>query len=138
MNKNKKDNFFKVVYTIIFKKLPENEGEMKYTTMAFSLLTSIMFFVIGYSLLLLTALFLIYLVYYVVFVVKLVFSFFNIVKAIWMISLIFVCFVISVLMIGAAKEQKMIKRDYDKTISLFSALVSFVALIISFIALIHQ
>ena len=50
------NNFFKIIFTILFKKLPEDDENTKYTTMAFSFLTSLVFFALGYGLLILSLL----------------------------------------------------------------------------------
>lgn len=134
----KKKNFFNIVLTILFKKLPEGEENDKYTTMAFSFLTSLIFWVLGYGLLLSSLLVFGYSIYYFVCILDWNNVMSGIAQIIYLAILIFICFIISVLMIGAAKEQSNGKRNYEKTISIFSALVSLVALIVSFVALINQ
>lgn len=135
--KNKKNNFFNIIGTILFKKLPlEKEDEDKYTNMAFSFLTSIMFIFLGYGLLVFSILAIIGGGIHFISI----YDWSNIVEGIILIAyfllIVFICFIISVLMIGAAKEQTNGKHSQDKTVSIFSALVSLVALIISFIAII--
>lgn len=139
-NKNKKvkkNKFFSIVGTILFKKLPEdNKIEDRYTTMAFSFLTSLMFFALGYGLLILSLLSLIGMGIYFISIYNWSNVVTGIIIIIYFLLLVFICFIISVLMIGAAKEQTSGKRDNEKTITVFSALVSLIALIVSFIALI--
>lgn len=137
INKNKKNKFFSIVGTILFKKLPEdNKSEDRYTTMAFSFLTSLMFFALGYGLLILSLLSLIGMGIYFISIYNWSNIVTGIIIIIYFLLLVFICFIISVLMIGAAKEQTSGKRDNEKTITVFSALVSLIALIISFVALI--
>lgn len=135
--KKKKNKFWSIVGTILFKKLPEEkENEDKYTTMAFSFLTSLMFFALGYGLLILSLLSLIGMGIYFISIYNWSNIVTGIIIIIYFLLLVFICFIISVLMIGAAKEQTSGKRDNEKTITVFSALVSLIALIISFVALI--
>ena len=134
----KENNFFKIIFTILFKKLPEDDENTKYTTMAFSFLTSLIFWVLGYGLLSLSLLVFGYSFYYFVCILDWQNIISGIAQIIYLAILIFICFIISILMIGAAKGQTNGKRDYEKTISIFSALVSLVALIVSFVALIKQ
>lgn len=134
----KENNFFKIIFRILFKKLPEDDENTKYTTMAFSFLTSLIFWVLGCGLLFLSLFVFGYSFYYFIFILDWRNIMSGIVQIIYLEILVFVCFIISILMIGAAKEQSNGKRDYEKTISIFSALVSLVALIVSFIALINQ
>ena len=95
--KKKKNKFWSIVGTILFKKLPEEkENEDKYTTMAFSFLTSLMFFALGYGLLILSLLSLIGMGIYFISIYNWSNIVTGIIIIIYFLLLVFICFIISV------------------------------------------
>lgn len=134
-NNNVKKSGLKIIFDIIFKKSLK-DNNIKYTEMAFSLLSTIMFWILGYGLLLLSFLVFGFSLYYYICSYNWTDIIGGIIGIVIILLLIFICFIFSVLMIGAAKEQVNNKKAPEKIVPVFSALVSFIALIVSLIALI--
>ena len=133
--KNKNENsiikeFFQAVKRAYSRK---KEGDSEYTDKTFALLSSFLFYLIGGSMLFFDVLLLIGTpIYYIK-----TFDWSNVLEGIFEIA--FLClilvflFILATLMIGTAKEQE--KAKGEKSIVVFSAIVSFVALIVAVIAL---
>lgn len=133
--KKKKENskikeFFRVVISAYSRKKDDNN---EYTDKTFSLLSSFLFYFIGCSMLFFDIVLLIGTpIYYIK-----TFDWSNALVGIF--GIVFCCmifvflFLLATLMIGTAKEQE--KAKGEKSIVVFSAIVSFVALIVAVIAL---
>ena len=126
----KKNEFFQVIKNAYSRK---KDYDTEYTDKTFSLLSSLIFYFIGVSMLLLDIALLIGTpIYYIK-----VFDWSNLLGGI--VGIVVCCiilvflFLVATLMIGTAKEQENAKGE--KTIVVFSAIVSFVALIVAVIAL---
>ena len=126
----KKNDFFQVIKNAYSRK---KDYDTEYTDKTFSLLSSLIFYFIGVSILLLDIALLIGTpIYYIK-----VFDWSNLLGGI--VGIVISCmilvflFLVATLMIGTAKEQENTKGE--KTIVVFSAIVSFVALIVAVIAL---
>ena len=126
----KKNEFFQVIKNAYSRK---KDYDTEYTDKTFSLLSSLIFYFIGVSMLLLDIALLIGTpIYYIK-----VFDWSNLLGGI--VGIVISCmilvflFLVATLMIGTAKEQENAKGE--KTIVVFSAIVSFVALIVAVIAL---
>ena len=133
--KKKKENskikeFFRVVISAYSRK---KDDDNEYTDKTFSLLSSLLFYIIGYGMLIFEVLLIVgFSNYYIN-----TFNWSNIIKGIIEIIGLFlilvIMFLLATLMIGTAKEQE--KTRGEKSIVVFSAMVSFVALIVAVIAL---
>lgn len=132
--KNKENSkikeFFRVIMSAYSRKKDEDN---EYTDKTFSLLSSLLFYFIGSSMLVFDIALLIGTpIYYFN-----TFDWSNVLGGIFGISFSFMLFIflflLATLMIGTAKEQE--KAKGDKSIIVFSAIVSFVALIVAVIAL---
>ena len=126
----KKNEFLQVIKNAYSRK---KDYDTEYTDKTFSLLSSLIFYFIGVSILLLDIALLIGTpIYYIK-----VFDWSNLLGGI--VGIVISCmilvflFLVATLMIGTAKEQENTKGE--KTIVVFSAIVSFVALIVAVIAL---
>ena len=130
-NENSKiKEFFRVIISAYSRKKDENN---EYTDKTFSLLSSSLFYFIGGSMLFFDIVLLIVIpIYYIK-----TFNWSNVLTGILGIMfscvIIFFLFLLATLMIGTAKEQE--KAKGEKSIVVFSAIVSFVALIVAVIAL---
>lgn len=128
----KKENQFANMIKILFCKKPnKTEG---YTDKTFAILTSLILRVFGYSLLIIDVLLFIGTPIYYIFSYGWSNILEGVLSIVYIIIIIAFNFLISVLLVGTAKEQE--DKDYNTTIPVFSAIVSFIALIISLIALI--
>ena len=133
--KNKNENsiikeFFQAVKRAYSRK---KEGDSDYTDKTFALLSSYLFYLIGGSMLFFDVVILIGTpIYYIK-----TFDWSNVLEGIFEIAFLFLIlvflFILATLMIGTAKEQE--KSKGEKSIVVFSAMVSFVALIVAVIAL---
>lgn len=132
--KNKENSkikeFFRVIISAYSRKKDEDN---EYTDKTFSLLSSLLFYFIGSNMLVFDIALLIGTpIYYIK-----TFDWSNVLGGIVGISLSFMLFIflflLATLMIGTAKEQE--KAKGEKSIVVFSAIVSFVALIVAVIAL---
>ena len=130
-NENSKiKEFFRVIISAYSRKKDDNN---EYTDKTFSILGSLLFYLIGGSMLFLDIALLIGTpIYYIK-----TFDWSNVLEGIF--GIVFCCiifvfmFLLATLMIGTAKEQE--KSKGEKSIVVFSAMVSFVALIVAVIAL---
>lgn len=139
--KNKKDNkneievetkiSFKTMFKILFCKSTPTNDEI--TNKTFAILTSLIFYLIGYGILFVDLILVLGLHYYFIFEYDWSNVFVGILCILFLIIIIISLFLFSVLLVGTAKEQE--KNDASKTITVFSAIVSFVALIVAVIAL---
>ena len=132
--KNKENSkikeFFRVIISAYSRKKDEDN---EYTDITFSLLSSLLFYLIGSSMLVFDIALLIGTpIYYIK-----IFDWSNVLGGIFGISFSFMLFIflflLATLMIGTSKEQE--KAKGEKSIVVFSAIVSFVALIVAVIAL---
>ena len=126
----KKNEFFQVIKNAYSRK---KDYDTEYTDKTFSLLSSLLFYLIGYSMLFFDIVLLIGTpIYYIT-----IFDWSNVLEGIFeIVCLVMLCvvlFIFATLMVGTAKEQENAKGE--KTIVVFSAIVSFVALIVAVIAL---
>lgn len=130
-NENSKiKEFFRVIISAYSRKKDEDN---EYTDKTFSLLSSSLFYFVGGSMLFFDIVLLIVIpIYYIK-----TFNWSNVLTGILGIMfscvIIFFLFLLATLMIGTAKEQE--KAKGEKSIVVFSAIVSFVALIVAVIAL---
>ena len=132
-NKNESSiikEFFQAVKRAYSRK---KEGDSEYTDKTFALLSSFLFYLIGGSMLFFDVVLLIGTpIYYIK-----TFDWSNVLGGIFEIAFLFLIlvflFILATLMIGTAKEQE--KSKGEKSIVVFSAIVSFVALIVAVIAL---
>ena len=132
-NSNSKiKNFINVVKYAYFGNKNDNN---EYTDKTFSILSSLLLYIIGYSMLIFDLVLFTYGINYYVNVFD--WNWENIIGAIVNIliscSILIIVFLIATLMICSAREQE--KSKGDKSIIVFSAIVSFVALIVAVIAL---
>ena len=133
--KKKKENskikdFFRVIISAYSR---EKDDDNEYTDKTFSLLSSLLFYIIGYGILIFEVLLIVgNLNYYIN-----TFNWSNIIKGIIEIIGLFlilvIMFLLATLMIGTAKEQE--KTRGEKSIVVFSAMVSFVAFVVAVIEL---
>ncbi len=141
-NKNHKNNEteknnFKIIINLKSQKSLENKESSKYTTKFFSMLSGTMFVLLGIILFFASVVFLYCLLkYYIGIYDWFTFSniFLGIGTLVCFISLTLVGVISSVFMFKAVREQ-IRNSSFEKTIAIFSGLISLVALVISFIAL---
>lgn len=132
--KNKENSKIKEFFRVIISAYSiKKDEDNEYTDKTFSLLSSLLFYFIGISMLVFDISLLIGTpIYYIK-----TFDWSNVLGGIFGISLSFMLFIflflLATLMIGTAKEQE--KAKGEKSIVVFSAIVSFVALIVAVIAL---
>ena len=134
IKKRNDPSLFKIIYCILTGKDLDTEDGC--TIKLFSMLTSAFLTITGTIMLIMTILFFVTSIVYVSFEVNWTPSeiIFNILACFFLIAIIIISFIFFVLLIGAGREQK--KNDKNESvISIFSALISFIALIISLIAL---
>ena len=127
-NENQIINMLKILFCDVSN---ETEG---YTNKTFAFLTSLILRIFGYLLLIVgIILFIGTPIYFVI-----SYEWNNVLEGIltifYIVFIVICSFLMSVLLVGTAKEQE--GKDYNATIPVFSAIVSFIALIISLVALI--
>lgn len=105
-----------------------------YTDKTFAALTSLILRIFGYSLLVIDLLLLIGTPIHFIYVYDWKSILGGVLNIIYIVAIMIFNFLMAVLLVGTAKEQE--GKDYNTTIPVFSAIVSFIALIISLIALI--
>lgn len=135
-NETEKNNF-KIIINLQSQKSLDNKESSKYTTKFFSMLSETMFVLLGIILFFASVVFLYCLLkYYIGIYDWSTFSniFLGIGTLVCFISLTLVGVISSVFMFKAVKEQ-IRNSSFEKTIAIFSGLISLVALVISFIAL---
>ncbi len=122
---------FKTMLKILFCSKAKTNGEI--TNKTFALLTSLIFYLLGYGLLILDLIFVFAIPVYYIFSYDWNEVLVGVISICLLIPFIVAVFLFSVLLVGTAKEQE--KKDANSTIVVFSAIVSFVALIVAVIAL---
>lgn len=136
MEKNKKESVFRKILKIIFCSAAEIGSG--YIDNTFSLLTSVILGIIGYSMLVVSPFALGYAIYVFIPLWPWAPSFqsiFDGIMNIFMFALVFVViFMFSILLIASAKEARN-QKSHAKINEAFSGVISFVALIIALIAL---
>lgn len=136
-NKETEKNNFKIIINLQPQKSLENKESSKYTILTFSFLSSAMLIILGIGLFIVSVVAFFYSLYHFIFIFDWT-NFNNIMLGIGIlggfIPLTLVGSISSVFMLKAVKEQTR-NSSFEKTIAIFSGLISLVALVISFIAL---
>lgn len=133
-NKKNEPSLLKIMYSILRGKDLDTEDGC--TIKLFSLLTSAFLTITGKVMFFMTLFFFVASIVYVSCEVNWTPSeiIFNILACFFLVAIIIISFIFSILLIGAGREQTK-NNNNESVISIFSALISFVALIISLIAL---